>query len=151
MKPLFPLCMAIFAVSACASQPSTRTTAAGSSPVQPVSYAAGSSANTTTAYDGTYAGVSVQKVASVMSSGGEGSASCPNYSINDLPAMTISNGLAQVQTVNRTFQGYVTPQGALAMSSGRGQRFEGQIDNQNVLAGNLLGQCAYNLGWRRTS
>ena len=65
--------------------------------------------------------------------------------------MTISNGLAQVQALNRTFQGYVTPQGALAMSSGRGQRFEGQIDSQNVLTGRLVGQCAYNLSWRRSA
>ena len=150
MKSSFLPWIALFAVTACAPQPSSPT-AAGSSPVQPTSYAAGSPANTTSTFDGTYAGVSVQRLASIMPSGGEGSATCPNYSINDLPAMTISNGLAQVQTLNRTFQGYVTPQGALAMSSGRGQRFEGQIDNQSVLTGQLLGQCAYNLSWRRSA
>jgi hypothetical protein len=150
MKPSFLLWIALFAVSACAQQPSSPT-AAGSSFAQPTSYAAGSPANTTTAYDGTYSGVSVQEVASIMPSGGGGSASCPNYDISDLPAMTISNGLAQVQTLNRTFQGYVTPQGALAMSSGRGQRFEGQIDNQSVLTGRLLGQFAYSLSWRRSA
>jgi len=151
MKPQFLLCISLFAVCACVPQPSSPPAAAAPGAVQPVSYAAGSSANTTTAYDGTYSGVSVQKVASIMPSGGEGSASCPNYSNNDLPAMTISNGLAQVQALNRTFQGYVAPQGALAMSSGRGQRFEGQIDNQFVLTGRLLGQCTYNLSWRRSA
>lgn len=135
MKPLFPLCITIVAVSACASQPSMQTTAAGT--LQAVSYAAGSSANTTSGFDETYTGVSVQKVASIMGNGGEGSASCPNY--NTAPPLTISNGLAQAQVLNLTFQGYVTPQGELAMSSGRGQRFEGQIDSQNVLTGRNAG------------
>jgi hypothetical protein len=149
MKSLFPLSIALFVVSACASQPSMQTTAAGSSSVQPVIYAAGSSANTTSSYDGTYTGVSIGKVASIMGNGGEGSASCPNYSA--APPLTISNGLAQAQALNLTFQGYVTPQGALAMSSGRGQRFEGQIDNQNVLTGRMLGACAYDVSWRRSA
>src|SRR6516162_2407136 len=34
------------------------------------------------------------------------------------------------------------------MSSGVGQTFPRQIDNRNVLSGQVLGRCAYNLSWQ---
>jgi hypothetical protein len=65
--------------------------------------------------------------------------------------VTISNGLAQFQAIGLTFQGYVTPQGGLMMSSGVGQTFQGQIDSRNVLSGQVLGRCAYNLSWQKSA
>jgi len=65
--------------------------------------------------------------------------------------VTIFNGLAQFQAIGLTFQGYVTPQGGLAMSSGVGQTFQGQIDSRNVLSGQVLGRCAYDLSWQKSA
>ena len=84
---------------------------------------------------------------SALPSGGEGSSSCPNYAA---PNLTISNGLAQLDVINVRFQGYVTPQGALAMRTGVGQRFEGQIDANNMLRGRVIGACVYDATWRRS-
>src|SRR5215831_17009409 len=53
--------------------------------------------------------------------------------------------------INVRFQDYVTPQGALAMRTGAGQRFEGQIDPQNVLRGRVIGACVYDATWRRSA
>ena len=55
----------------------------------------------------------------------------------------MQNGLAQFQLLNYTFQGYVTPQGHLKMTTGYGHTVEGQIDNQGVFRAQGLGACAY--------
>jgi hypothetical protein len=149
MKRSFLLYMSIFAIIGCAQQqPAPSATATG--PITPTSYAAGSAANTTTAFDGTWVGGAVQNMSkgSALPGGGEGSASCPNYTA---PPLTISNGLAQFDVQNIRFQGYVTPQGALAMRTGVGQRFEGQIDAQNVLKGRVIGACVYDANWRKSA
>ena len=54
--------MALFAVVACTPQPSTPPTTATTPALTPVSYAVGSAANTTTAFDGTYAGGATQNI-----------------------------------------------------------------------------------------
>ena len=92
--------------------------------ITPVSYASGSSANTTRAFDGTFTGLAVQGVAggSITPGASTASANCPNYTVASLPPVTISNGLAQFQAIGLTFQGYVTPQGGLMMNSGLAKR-----------------------------
>jgi hypothetical protein len=60
---------------------------------------------------------------SALPGAGEGSSNCPNYTASPL---TISNGFAQFDVLNIRFQGYVTPQGSLAMRTGVGQKFEGK-------------------------
>ena len=151
MKQSFLLGILLFAVSACAP-PSPPPAVAGQA-ITPVNYAMGSPANTSPTFDGTYRGLTVQNVAggSITPGASVASVNCPNYTVSSLPPLTISNGLAQFQAIGLTFQGYVTPQGGLAMSSGVGQTFQGQIDNQNVLSGQVLGRCAYNLSWQRGS
>jgi hypothetical protein len=121
--------------------------------ITPVSYASGSPANTTRAFDGTFAGLAVQNVGggSITPGAGPASVNCPNYTAASLSPVTISNGLAQFQAIGLTFQGYIAPQGGLMMSSGVGQTFQGQIDNRNVLSGQVLGRCAYNLSWQKTA
>ena len=152
MRQLFLLGISLLAVAACAPQPAPPPAVAGQA-ITPVSYASGSPANTTRAFDGTFKGLTVQNVAggSITPGASTASVNCPNYTVSSLPPVTISNGLAQFQAIGLTFQGYVTPQGGLAMSSGVGQTFQGQIDNRNVLSGQVLGRCAYNLSWQRSA
>jgi hypothetical protein len=151
MKQLFLLGISLLAVSACAP-PSPPPAVAGQA-ITPVNYALGSPANTTRAFDGAYRSLTVQNVAggSITPGASGASVNCPNYTVSSLPPLTISNGLAQFQAIGLTFQGYVTPQGELRMSSGVGQTFQGQIDNRNVLSGQVLGRCGYNLSWQRSA
>jgi len=151
MRQLFLSGISLFAVSACAP-PSPLPAVAGQA-ITPVSYASGSPANTTRAFDGTYTGLTVQNAAggSITPGASGASVNCPNYTVSSLPPLTISNGLAQFQAIGLTFQGYVTPQGELRMSSGVGQTFQGQIDSRNVLSGQVLGRCGYNLSWQRSA
>jgi len=151
MKHLFLLSVPLFVVSACALQPDSPPIAAAP-PVQLASTQSPvSSANTTNAYDGTYTGMSVQNMSAVsaLAESGDGISTCANYGAP--PALTISNGLAQFQAHNVTFQGYVTPQGGLTMRTGLGHKFEGHIDNQYALKGRLVERCTYNLSWQRSS
>ena len=149
MKQLFLLGVSLLAVSACA--PPAPPPAVAGQAITPVSYASGSSANTTRAFDGAFTGLAVRSVAggSITPGASTASVNCPNYTVSSLPPVTISNGLAQFQAIGLTFQGYVTPQGGLMMSSGVGQTFQGQIDSRNVLSGQVLGRCAYDLSWQR--
>jgi hypothetical protein len=102
-------------------------------------------------FDGTYAGSSIANMSqgNALPNASEGSSNCPNYPTP--PPVTISNGLAQLDVLNLRFQGYVTPQGALAMRSGAGQRFEGQIDPQFVLRGRVIGACVYDAAWQKSA
>ena len=150
MKEFFLSGILLLAVAGCA--PPSAPPAVVGQPITPVSYAMGSPANTTPAFDGKYMGLTVQNVAggSITPGASTASVSCPNYTASSLPPVIISNGLAQLQAIGLTFQGYATAQGALRMSSGVGQTFEGQIDNRNVLSGQVVGRCAYNLSWQKS-
>ena len=124
---------------------------AGTQPMTPVAYAGGSPNNTTSAFDGTYAGVSTQDISkgnTLDIAGGNAPIVCQDYGVP--PPVTIHNGLAQFQLLNYAFQGYVTPQGHLKMSAGYGQTIDGQIDNQGVYAAQGVGACAYHATWRRS-
>ena len=69
--------------------------------------------------------------------------------------MIIRKGLAQLRVnngrVNSMFQGYVSPDGTLAMQSEIGQTFQGQIDSNYVLRARTVGNCVYDAAWKRTS
>jgi hypothetical protein len=161
MKPLSLAYILLFAIAACTpSIPTTSTTAPPARAAE--GYAAGSAANTTTAFDGTYTFLSVQNMTqagaapglvgqgSALPATGIGtSAVCPNYTA--APPLVISNGLAEFDVLNLRFQGYVTPQGSLTMSSGQGQHFEGQINPQGVITGREIGACVYNLSWQKSA
>ena len=62
MRQLFLLGISLLAVAACAPQPAPPPAVAGQA-ITPVSYASGSPANTTRAFDGTFKGLAVQSVA----------------------------------------------------------------------------------------
>jgi hypothetical protein len=92
----------------------------------------GSAANTTTAFDGTYKGISrgTASAASQLTSGTGRKVAEPSTTgcqpFSEPPTMTIKNGLAQFQAMGVTFAGYVTPQGQLTMHSGYGATLTGQ-------------------------
>src|SRR4029077_8612409 len=104
--------VSLLAVSACAPQapPPPASTA------QPVAASGGSPTNTTAAFDGSYDRAVVTARTPTT---------CPDLSLP--PYLVIKNGLATLQGYNLTFQGYVNPQGALMMTTGISQNFQGHI------------------------
>ena len=146
MKQFLLLGISILAVSACAPQapppPAAAVSAAQSAP--------GSPTNTTTSFDGIYTQGVIQNASA---SAGKSLSECPNFV--GAQAVIIRKGLAQLRVnngrVNATFQGYVSPDGTLAMQSEIGQTFQGQIDPNYVLRARTVGSCVYDGAWKRTS
>jgi hypothetical protein len=111
-------------------------------------------ANATSAFDGTYVGVSAENNSSgntlaggrARTQGYAGARSCTTFRA---PArLTIANGRARVRWGDRTLDGNVAPDGSPTMSTGYGQRFDGRIEGQQI-KGQLVGYCAYTLRWRK--
>lgn len=142
--------LSVLALAACTPQSSAQM-GAGPQPITSAVYVAGSPSNTTSGFDGTYTGGTIQNISKGKVpdvAGGNAPIYCP--SSGTAPPVTIHNGLAQFQAPNLySFQGYVTPQGHLKMDSGKDQTIEGQIDDQGVLRAQGLGTCAYNATWIR--
>src|ERR1700720_2370530 len=127
----------VLAIGGCAAQQPPPAAPAAATSITPTNYAAGSPANTTTTFDGTWIGGPIRNMsAGETLRGPEENPSCPNYT--NAPNLTIANGLAQLDFSILRFQGYVTPQGVLVMRTGAGQRFEGQINSQNVLTARVI-------------
>jgi hypothetical protein len=112
------------------------------------------SANPTSAFDGTYVGVSAENNSSgntlaggrARTQGYAGARSCTTFRA---PArLTISNGRARVRWGDRTLEGNAAPDGSLTMTTGYGQKFDGRIEGQQI-KGQLVGYCAYSLTWRK--
>ena len=141
--------ISLLALAACAPQPSPL--ALWPEPLRPAVYAAGSPSDTTSAFDGTYASPGPQTISKPDGrevARGNAPIYCPD--LGPLPPVTIHNGLAQFQTLDYTFQGYVTRQGRLKMDSVFGQTIDGEIDNEGVFRAQGLGGCAYAATWRRS-
>jgi hypothetical protein len=111
-------------------------------------------ANSTSAFDGTYVGVSAENDSSgntlaggrARTQGYAGARSCTTFRA---PArLTITNGRARVRWGDRTLEGYAAPDGSLTMSTGYGQKFDGRIEAQQI-KGQLVGYCAYSLTWQK--
>ena len=133
----------------------------------------GSAANTTTAFDGTYRGISHSSAsaASQLTSGASGrkvaepsTTGCQQFDVP--PRLWVTNGLAQFQAMGVTFAGYVTPQGHLTMHSGYGATLTGQaqpalvdvdldgvFDTQtHVLHAKVHSiNCNYDVDWQRVT
>jgi len=144
MKQFLLLGISILAVAACAPQ-APPPPAAPASATQP---APGSPTNSTTYFDGEYTAGVIQNATT-----GKSLSECPNLVV--APAVIVRKGLAQLRVnngkVDSTFQGYVSPDGTLAMQSEIGQTFKGQIDSNYVLRGRTVGNCVYEAAWKRTS
>jgi hypothetical protein len=114
-----------------------------------------SSASTTSAFDGTYVGVSAENNSRGNALAGsrgnpQGYGGARGCSTFRAPAkLTIANGLARVKWIDYTLEGQVTPQGTLTMMTGYGHRFNGQIDDQRMIKGQVVGYCSYTLTWRK--
>lgn len=151
---LFGCVLVLAAVCAPRPSPQAAEPATASPTIKPAPYAWGSPNNTTSAFDGTYVGVSLQNLSPAGSTlsltGTSAPVPCPNY---DVPPLTISHGLAQfgVPELGLIFQGYVTPQGELPLRSGYGQTYTGHIDSQGMITGKGVGTCAYAVTWRKSS
>jgi hypothetical protein len=112
------------------------------------------SANPTSAFDGTYVGVSAENTSSgntlaggrARTQGYAGARSCTTF---HAPArLTITDGHARVRWADRTLEGNAAPDGSLTMTTGYGQKFDGRIGGQQI-KGQLVGYCAYTLTWRK--
>src|SRR5262249_22746264 len=94
---------------------------------------AAAQAPATTAFDGTYAGVS-REVSKVRTGGTAG-----NCGVNGVPGpLTIKDGVVQSRG-SGGWEGTVNPQGVLVMRSPNASRFDGQIDNQGTIRGQVGG------------
>lgn len=111
-------------------------------------------ANATSAFDGTYVGVSAENTSSgntlaggrARTQGYAGARACTTFRA---PArLTITNGRARVRWGDRTLEGSAAPDGSLTMTTGYGQKFDGRIEGQQI-KGQLIGYCAYILTWRK--
>jgi hypothetical protein len=108
------------------------------------SAAAQAPAPTTTAFDGTYAGVS-RTLEGTM---GFPTSKCSSQGGAGAPLLTIANGIAR-SSWGAPAEGSVTPQGALVMKTTMGVRFDGQIDGKGTVTGRWNGSCSYQVVWQK--
>jgi len=105
--------------------------------------AAQSPAPTTTAFDGTYVGVS-RTLESTMA--GHSTRQCPP---NGRPVpLTIAGGVARTPW-GGTAEGSVNAQGALVIHAPNGARIDAQIDGHGTVTGRLTRSCSYNVVWQK--
>ena len=128
--------MLVLGVALCALQPVAAASAQGMGP----------SMNKGLNYDGTYAGVSAvsNSAGNTWSSGG--SRPCVQ---EPAPTMTVSHGRASLKWQGFALSGNVTPSGSLMMTSSFGQVFEGSINNQYQITGQVTGYCTYDLTFQK--
>jgi hypothetical protein len=168
MKIPFLACISLSAMAACTPQQSPPAsslnapwTGAGAGAAQ----VGGSAANTTTAFDGMYRGISNRSVSAAgtgLKAFEPSTTGCQQFDAP--PTLTVKDGLAQFQAMGVTFAGYVTPQGHLRMHSGYGatmtghatpamvdQDLDADFDAQTlVLHGRVSSiNCTYNVNWQR--
>ena len=60
-----------------------------------------------------------------------------------------SHGQARFPWQGYTLTGNVTPSGALMMTSSFGQVFEGSIDSQSRITGQVTGYCSYDMTFQK--
>jgi hypothetical protein len=100
------------------------------------------------AFDGTYAGVTLEKA---EQKGSMGIRTCPTFR-SPPRALSIAGGVARFPWgPDNMLEGSVTPQGALVMRTPHGQRFDGQIDAQGTVRGQITGTCTYSIVWQKKS
>jgi hypothetical protein len=95
---------------------------------------------TTTAFDGTYFGVSRTFEEEAVNGGKTWTRYCPQY---DPGILTIVNGIAKAGEL----EGSVSPQGVLIMRSW--DHFDGRIDSQGTVRGRSTGVCSYQWVWQK--
>ena len=137
MKIPFLSCISLLAMVACTTQQSSTdplsATWTGAGQNAGPAHVGGSAGNTTTAFDGTYRGISNRSASAAstllplvqeLKTFEPTTTGC--HPFDAPPTLTVKNGLAQFQAMGVTFAGYVTPQGHLTMHSGYGATLTGQ-------------------------
>jgi|SRR5215469_10835260 len=97
MKHSVVICLSL-ALSACGDYTGYHPTWLGADPSAGPTHVAGSAENTTNAFDGEYRDLSVQnnsKNNTLGVMGGSATLKCANYSGNEFPPLTVTNGLAR--------------------------------------------------------
>jgi hypothetical protein len=111
--------------------------------------AAQAPAPTTTAFDGTYVGVS-RTLEGTMSANPNATRTCtPNGQPGPL---TIAGGVARYSgsTLRQTtFEGSVNAQGLLALHDPYGNRIDAQIDGRGTVTGRATSYCSYQMVWQK--
>ena len=101
----------------------------------------------TTAFDGTYTGVS-RTLETTMT--GHATRQCPPS--GGVAPLTIVNGIARTAGLG-TAEGAVSPEGVVVMRAlagfGAGSRFEGRIDGYGTVTGRFTGSCSYEVVWQK--
>ena len=111
--------------------------------------AAQAPAPTTTAFDGTYAGVSRTL------EGEMGGTNETRFCAKNGPPgpLTIAGGVVRwpgtVPTAGGTAEGSVNAQGVVVMHGPLGMRFDGKIDGRGTVTGRLTSSCGYQLVWQK--
>ena len=97
----------------------------------------------TTAFDGTYAGVSRTLESTMLS---QATRSCPP---NGRPGpLTITGGVAHTPW-GGTAEGPVNAQGVLVLRAPNGARIDAQIDGHGTVTGRLTSACSYQVVWQK--
>jgi hypothetical protein len=103
-------------------------------------------AQSATAFDGTYAGVSRQLVLDTTPHH-----QCPPG--GGIGPLTIASGSAQTRWGDGMLQGQVTPQGQLTMRATNAAHFDGQVDSRGLVKGRTLNGsqyfCGYDVTWQK--
>jgi hypothetical protein len=113
--------------------------------------AAQAPAPTTTAFDGTYFGVSRTFEAATLDGRNRTWMSACTFGDHQSgrPApLVIVNGIAR-SAWGGPAEGSVNPQGVLVMRTPHGDRFDGQIDGQGAVTGRFSGFCSYQFVWQK--
>jgi hypothetical protein len=123
--------------------------------------AAQSAAPPTTAFDGTYVGVSrtlggtyQQDPATTHSSDIPQSTMYLNEShcvtMNGQPGpLTIAGGVVRWRGRVSSFEGSVNAQGVLVLHDPSGYRIDAQLDSRGTVTGRLTGVCSYQIVWQK--
>jgi hypothetical protein len=108
--------------------------------------AAQAPAPTTTAFDGTYVGVS-RTLEGTMHAEPNLTRGCPQY--NPPEPLTIASGAARYQARVGTYEGSVNAQGVLVMHGPYGNRIDAQIDGRGTATGRINSMCSYQVVWQK--
>jgi hypothetical protein len=140
MERLSLPCLLLLGVAVGAPEPGLQLVAAANA------QGLGPSMNQRLNYDGTYVGVSVVNNSNGNTWTAGGSQPCVQ---EPAPTLTITRGQAQFPWQGYTLSGNVTPSGYLMMTSSFGQVFEGSINTQYRITGQVTGYCTYDLTWQK--
>jgi len=115
----------------------------------PVAAQAPAPAPTTTAFDGTYVGVSRTLEGTMLNQ----TTRCPPLA--QPGPLTIVGGVARIALGNTSYvgggtaEGSVTPQGVLVLRTPFGERIDVQIDGRGTVTGRYTSACNYQMVWQK--